>query len=55
MTPTVDGNASDRRIVVYTVLLAVAILAGVVLFALFWQDARPLLELGFNLTTTTTT
>ena len=50
-----DGNALDRRIIVLTALLAGCILAGVVLFVLFGRGARPLLELGFNFTTSTTT
>ncbi len=50
-----DGNALDRRIVLFTALLAGVILVGVALFVLFGRDARPLLELGFNFTTTITT
>jgi hypothetical protein len=55
MTATRDKNALSRRVMISTVLLAALILIGAVLFLVFGRDGRPLLELGLNLTTTTTT
>lgn len=55
MMTTQDRSAFNRRLVLYTALLAGVILVGVGLFFLFAGTTRPLLDLGFNFTTTTTT
>jgi hypothetical protein len=55
MTATLDKNAFYRRVVIATILLAAAVLLGAVLFLLFAREGRPLLEIGLNLTQTTTT
>ncbi len=50
-----DRIAFNRRLVLYTALLAGVILVGAGLFLAFSGSARPLLDLSLNFTTTTTT
>jgi len=45
----------NRRVVWYAALFVSLILAGVVLFFLFFEEVDPLLTLGLTYTTTTTT
>lgn len=45
----------NQRLQIYTVFLVGIVLAGAVLFVIFAGQGRPLLEMGLNLTTTTTT
>ena len=55
MTTTLDKSVLYRRVLIATVALAAIVLLGAVLFLLFARDGRPLLEIGLNLTQTTTT
>ncbi len=45
----------NRQVVVYATSLAGLVLAGLVLFLLFFEEVDPLVTLGLTFTTTTTT
>lgn len=52
MSASSDRAVIGRRVVLLTALLALVILAGVVLYFMFYDEVDPLLQSGSHITTT---
>ena len=55
MSDNSDQATLSRRIVFFTSILVVMVLAGAVLFFLYWGDVDPLVQSLLPITTITTT